>query len=506
MRLESEIRREARRLILRHEIRCRLLSEENVRRARRSTATQVKLKPDRRWYWELDPGFNPYLTRARANRIAHSIQSSLRDRSYEPRRPVRSLVSKTDGGSREICIYQVADSAVSKMLFENILKKNLPILSARAYAYRKDVSPQNAIQFVQSELKDPTRLFIAEYDFSKFFDTIDHDHIRRILRDRFLLTEVERSAINGFLRIGPCDSEAYDPIAGEQRTRGIPQGTSISLFLANVAAWELDRGLEKMGVDFVRYADDTLIWSTDYSRVCSAVELLHQQAKEIGVTINVSKSPGVRMLVPVASGSEMESTTSIEFLGYKLGLNSTTLKTSALQKIRRRIEEFIYWGLLHEPLNGTQERNRFQGNVDRDYVSVIWRIRRYLYGDLSEKAVRRYQRREAPLRRFRGVMSAYPLIDDDDELKDLDEWILTRIFLAMRKRTRLLCSQGFGPALPPPHGLSRASLLRLSTVGTTSGERIDLSIPSARRIAAVIRSATAQYGPSVVGRADAYEY
>ena len=506
MRLENEIGREARRLILRHEIRCRLRSEENLRRARRSTAPQNRLKPSRPWYWELDPGFNPYLTRARTARIAHSIRSSLRDRRYEPRRPVRSLVDKADGGTREICIYQVADSAVSKMLFEGILKKNLPLLSARAYAYRKDISPQNAIHFVRSEFKQQTRLFLAEYDFSKFFDTIDHEHIRRILHDRFLLTEVERAAINGFLRIAPCDSEEYDPILGDDRQRGIPQGTSISLFLANIAAWELDRGLEKIGVDFVRYADDTLMWSTDYSRICSAVELLHQQAEEIGVAINVSKSPGVRMLVPPSSGSEMESTTSIDFLGYRLGLGSTTIKDSALQKIRRRIDQLIYWGLLHEPLSGTQDGRRFQGNVDRDYVSVIWRIRRYLYGDLSEKAIKRYQRREAPLRRFRGVMSAYPLIDDDAELRSLDEWLLTSIFLAMRKRTRLLCSQGFGPHLPPPHNLSRDSLLRLSTTGTTTGERIDLYVPSARRIAAVIRSATTQYGPGVVGRIDSYDY
>ena len=506
MRLENEISREARRLILRHEIRCRLLSEENVRRARRSTAKQDKLRPSRPWYWEMDPGFNPYLTRARSERIAHSIRSSLRDRRYEPRRPVLSLVDKADGGTRETCIYQVADSAVSKMLFEGILKKNLPILSARAYAYRKDISTQDAIQFVQSELKNPTRLFIAEYDFSKFFDTIDHEHIRRVLNDRFLLTSVEREAINGFLKIAPCEREEYDPRSGTERTRGIPQGTSISLFLANVAAWELDRGLEKLGVDFVRYADDTLIWSTDYSRICSAVELLHQQAKEIGVTVNLSKSPGVRMLVPESATSEMTSTDSIEFLGYKLGLNSTTLKEEALKKIRKRIDQFIYRGLLHEPMSGTQRLNRFQGNVDRDYVSVIWRIRRYLYGDLSEKAVRRYQRREAPLRRFRGVMSAYPLIDDDKDLKALDEWLVTSLFLAMRKRTGLLCSQGFHAPLPPPHGLSRSSLLRLSTVGTTSGERIDLSVPSARRIAAVVRSAAAQYGPSLVGQSSSYEY
>ncbi|MCP4305227.1 MAG: hypothetical protein GY788_10205 [bacterium] len=383
---------------------------------------------------------------------------------------------------------------------------DLPILSARAYAYRKDVSAQNAIQYVQSEFKGRTRLFVAEYDFSKYFDTIDHEHIRRVLADHFLLTEVERCAIDGFLQVAACDRAAYVPEGGARRDRGIPQGTSISLFLANVAAWELDRVLERIGVGFVRYADDTLIWSTDYGRICDAVELLHEHADAIGVAVNLAKSPGVRLLVPPGAGSEMESTESVDYLGYQLGLGATTLKKSATAKIKKRIGELVYWGLLHEPLDKTQALSRFSGNVDQDYVSVIWRIRRYLYGDLSEKAVRRYQRREAPLRRFRGVMSAYPLIDDAEELWLLDDWILNQLFLSMRKRTALLRAQGIGPALPPPHDVPRSSLRTLKTVGTKTGETIDLSVPSVRKIAAVIRSAAAQHGPSVVGRADPYDY
>ncbi|MCP4308775.1 MAG: hypothetical protein GY788_28645 [bacterium] len=42
-----------------------------------------------------------------------------------PTNPVGFDVAKADGGSREVCIYQVADGAISKMLFEGILKKNL---------------------------------------------------------------------------------------------------------------------------------------------------------------------------------------------------------------------------------------------------------------------------------------------------------------------------------------------------------------------------------------------
>ncbi|MXW42271.1 MAG: hypothetical protein F4138_03370 [Acidimicrobiia bacterium] len=360
------------------------------------------------------------------------------------------------------------------------------------------------MQYVRSEFKNRSRIFVAEYDFSKFFDTIDHDHIRRVLNDQFLLTEVERCTIEGFLRVAPSVGSPYNPNGDKVREKGVPQGTSISLFLANVAAWELDRGLERIGVGFVRYADDTLIWSTDYGRICEAVDLLYEQAEAIGVSINLSKSPGVRILVPSEAESEMESTEYVDYLGYRLGLGVTFLKESAIKKIKRRIGQLIYWGLIFEPLNKTQNSARFSGNVDRDYVTVIWRIRRYLYGDLSEKAVRRYQRRDAPLRRFKGIMSAYPLIDDTEELKQLDEWIIDQLFLAVRKRSTLLQLQDLASSLPAPHCTSRSALKRLRVTATNSNQEIDLTIPSVRRIANIIRQAAAKHGPSVVGRADPY--
>lgn len=505
MRIANEITREAKRLIVRHETRGRLLAEENARRIQRSTAPVPRSRLQRPAYWSLDDGFDPYLARARAERIGHSIRQRLRDLEYRPRHPVRYTIPKAGGGHREVCIYQVADGAVSKMLFEGILKKNLPLLSARAYAYRKDVSAQDAIQYVKSEFRGRSRLFIAEYDFRSYFDTIDHEHIRRTLRDHFLLTEVERSAVEAFLATGASDHVGYAPMGGPERDQGIPQGTSISLFLANVAAWDMDRALEGVGVGFTRYADDTLIWSTDYSRICEAVERLHEHAESIGVAVNREKSPGIRVLTSDDSHAEMESTHAIEYLGYELRLDRASIKPSAVAKIQERIGNLIYWTLLHEPINGTQDPSRLSPTVDRDYVSLVWRIRRYLYGDLSEKAVRRYQRRDAPLRRFRGVMSAYPLIDDTADLQELEEWLASQLWLAVRRRGELLTKAGIGP-LPPPHGASRHDLLRLGTTSISTGQKIDLRVPSVRRIARVVTQAAALHGPSVVGKASPYDY
>jgi hypothetical protein len=144
------------------------------------------------------------------------------------------------------------------------------------------------------------------------------------------------------------------------------------------------------------------------------------------------------MLTTVDGRAEMMSTDAVEYLGYRIGLGHVGIKTQSIDKIKQRIGTLIYWTLINEPSHKTQRLTRLSSQVDQDYVSLVWRLRRYLYGDLSEKAVRRYQRGDVPLRRFKGVMSAYPLADDHADLIALDEWILTQVWLALRLRARSL--------------------------------------------------------------------
>jgi hypothetical protein len=280
-------------------------------------------------------------------------------------------------------------------------------------------------------------------------------------------------------------------------------GTSISLFLANVAAWELDRGLEDEGVGFVRYADDTLLWSKDYARLCSAVEILHDHAEMIGAAVNPEKSPGIHLLVPEGTAGEIATVHHIDYLGHRLSTSTTGLKPSAEDRMRLRVDQLIFNSLLREPLGGTQQLGRLKSTVDADYVTVISRLRRYLYGDLGEKALRRYQTRGAPLRRFKGVMSAYPLVDDVDALAELDYWILDRLWLAVRKRGRLLEACGV-EELPLPHGVARSELRNLTTTSSKTGNKINLAVPSVRRIAKVISDSAARYGARALGQPDEY--
>lgn len=335
--LESELEAASKRRISKHERYARWISDENKRRQRRSAAPVNALKVGTPDYWSLDPRHDPYHVRARRKSIAHSMSKSMREGTYKPDRPAGYKIEKVGGGERLVSAFTIPDEVISRRVFASLMSKNAAKLSARAYAYRRDLSPHDAIDYISTEFMQSKRLFVAEFDFSKFFDTVTHDHINKTLRDlKIRMTDLERKIIDEFLRCPPAYTNAEEKLeAVGARKVGFAQGTSLSLFLANIAVAPLDRALEKMGVSFVRYADDTLIWSKDYSQLCSAVDRLHAESKFIGSDINEAKSEGIRLLVPEGqSNAEMERTSSVVFLGHKISQGSVRMKATAIEKIK----------------------------------------------------------------------------------------------------------------------------------------------------------------------------
>ena len=502
--LAGEVRAEATKLIRRHERYARDLHDEFERRNRRTGAanTPAVMRPA---HWSLAPGFNPYLVRSRADRIGFAIRRSLRDRSYRPRNAVFFEVPKADGSMRRVSMFQVGDSAVSSLVLRNLLQKNRQRLSAYSFAYRADLTVHDAIQHVAADMRGKPRIFVAEYDFSKYFDSILHDHIWRIIRDqRFLLTEVEEAVCRGFLATPTLGPDEYVETGAERREIGVPQGTSVSLFLANVAAWPLDRALERLGTGFARYADDTLIWSHDYARICEAVEALNDASAAIGAELNLQKSEGISILAPDEAPVEFKAKSAVEFVGYSFSGDEVSLRSSSLAKIKERVSRIVYTNLLEAPKAGIIVPDRFAPPIDRDYVVMLFQLRRYLYGDLSEAKLRRFLRRVVPRMHYKGVMAFYPLVDSEATLRGLDGWLLHTVHTSLRARERLLGAAGHA-ALPEPHGLTPVQLLDF--FGKSSdGTELDLRLPSFRRMGKLLRRAAQVHGPNAIGHPKSNQY
>lgn len=456
-------------------------------------------------YWSVDNGFNPYHVRSHIAGIAYAIDKSLAAGQYRPRPAVKYQVPKANEGVREVSVFQVADNAVSNLTFARLIEKNARHLSAHAYAYRRDLTVHDAVLHIYSDFQSKSRIFVAEFDFRKFFDSISHDHIHRVLADRrFFLTERERKVIDAFLRAPSLEISKYSRTTTETREKGIPQGTSISLFLANVAAYPLDRKLETLGVGFARYADDTLIWGDSYDIVCSAVNALEETASEMGVQLNFVKSEGISILCPEDLPAEFKKKSSVSFIGYEIGSKIISMRKSTLEHSKSRISYLIYSNLLQEPKRGRILLSRVAYGIDHDYLIMLAQLRRYLYGELSESQLRKYMARQTPLMRYHGLMSFYPIVNDETLLKEFDGWLLNSVHRAIRLRTKLLRKAGI-LILPPPHGLPKAGLLKLG-YRPRPGKFVDLRFPSIARVASLIRRASRTYGASAIANPQSQSY
>ena len=157
---------------------------------------------------------------------------------YQPRPSIKVQVPKTTGGTRGINIFTVVDSAVSRWLFDNLLKRNFPGFSSYAYAYRVDRNAQHAIEYISGALSNKRRAYVLEYDFTKYFDSIDHEYLLSVIDRHCKVSPRERKLIGAFLKHSYSEGAfAYRSHTFEQSKVGFPQGASISLFFANMAVF-----------------------------------------------------------------------------------------------------------------------------------------------------------------------------------------------------------------------------------------------------------------------------
>lgn len=445
-RVKSAILREAKKLISRYHEYHNVQELEHSRRIRRISGVLPKQirTPDE---WAAGRLHDPFYVRRRANGIGKSIAQKIRSETYKPNAPYIRLVAKSGGGKRKVSVYQVPDAAVSNLFYAELLEKNKHRFSSFSYAYRRDRNVHFAIQDISIDLREASRTFVAEFDFSDFFGSISHKYlVDQLSRNGFMVSRDDRQIIKAFL-------DSHGPV-------GIPQGTSISLFLANMVCWELDKKLERCGVKFARYADDTVIWSPDYSKICEAFTCIDDFSREAGVKINAAKSGGISLLVPEGMPAEMNPKHHIDFLGYSLTVHSISIKRKNVQKIKAKISYILAKHLL-QPLRQLPLKALIipANDVDVALQGALGEIRRYLYGGLTSTQILNFIHGRTRRIYFKGLMSYYPLLTDKQQLCDLDGWLVSAVHRAVRERRRLLLKHGFDRRHSFPFNVKRSDLL-----------------------------------------------
>lgn len=275
------------------------------------------------------------------------IKADLLAGRYKPMPVRQKVIPKPDGGVRLLGIPTVLDRLIQQAIAQVLQAIWDHTFSESSYGFRPGRSQHMAIRSAQSYIKDGCR-WVVDLDLEKFFDRVNHDRLMNRLgsriRDKRVLQLIGRFLRSGVMIGGLCEA------TGE----GTPQGGPLSPLLSNIVLDELDKELEGRGLQFVRYADDCVIYVKSKragDRVKESItRFIHRKLK---LKVNETKS---RVVQPGYS----------KYLGFGFthhkGAPKIRIHSQSLQRFRARVRELT-------------QRTR-----GRSIGRIVWELNEYIRG------------------------------------------------------------------------------------------------------------------------------
>ena len=182
------------------------------------------------------------------------IKENIRKGKYNPKAVRRVEIPKADGSKRKLGIPTVVDRVIQQAIAQQLSEIYEPIFSENSYGFRPNRSCHDAM-LKAKEIMNNGYKWVVDLDLEKFFDTVNQDLLISIIRKKVNEDKVV-SLIRKYLQAGVLVNGVF-----EKTEKGTPQGGNISPILSNIMLNELDKELEKRGLQFVRYADDCVIFT-----------------------------------------------------------------------------------------------------------------------------------------------------------------------------------------------------------------------------------------------------
>lgn len=222
-----------------------ILSEQNMKNAIRAVKKN-KGAPgiDKMTVQELDGYFNLHMG---------EIREQIKAKKYKPEPVRRVYIPKANGKMRPLGIPTVVDRVIQQALAQILVKGYEPRFSEFSYGFRPRRDCHMAVNKVLEYLNDGCE-WVIDLDIEKYFDTVNHDKLISILRER-VKDSTTLHLIREYLKAGVMENGLVSAT-----TVGVPQGGPLSPILSNVYLDKLDKELESRGLRFVRYADDCNIF------------------------------------------------------------------------------------------------------------------------------------------------------------------------------------------------------------------------------------------------------
>jgi len=252
------------------------------------------------------------------------IQSSLVHKTYQTGPYHRFFVFEPK--RREIASLPLKDRVVQHALV-SVLE---PIFDRgfidQSFACRTGKGAHRGADTVQTYLRRARRehgtVYALKADISKYFPSISHDALKRIIRRRvacestlWLVDSIIDSAADG----------------GDVMPRGIPIGNLTSQLMANIYLDELDRFVKHTLRErlYVRYMDDFVIIHHDKAHLHTARRDIEDFLwAHLGLRTNAKTQ-----VFPVGDGGR-----ALDFLGYRIWPSHRALRKDSINRMKRKMK------------------------------------------------------------------------------------------------------------------------------------------------------------------------